>query len=140
MTTSQEDRTWAETARAQFPHLTSYGYGLPDGCEDEWKNPLSDECVEQIIVARNFLTKMTFNKQVSYGSRNSYSSPTAIELKTLISDFDGIYVHEGDIILAASALGAPIRNYEGHHAQIGVSRRQYNAVKKVVDYNRTHRP
>lgn len=56
MTITPDDRTWAENARAEFPQVTSYGYGLPDGCSDGWGNTLSDTDVEQIIATRDFLS------------------------------------------------------------------------------------
>lgn len=139
MNIGKDDRAWAENARAQFPHLTSYGYGLPDGCDDNWSGILSDDDIEMIIAARDFLSGFKPVEKVSYGSRTSYSSPTAIDLKNLLRNYDGTYVYEGAITLAASALGLPIRNWATHHAQIGVSRRQYKALQKVVDYSRTHR-
>lgn len=139
MSISEQDRSWAKSARAQFPHLTSYGYGLPDGCDDNWSETLSDDDIEMIIAARDFLSGFKPVEKVSYGSRTSYPSPTAMNLKDLLRNYNGTYVYEGAITLAASALGLPIRNWASHHAQIGVSRKQYKDLQKVVDYNRTHR-
>jgi hypothetical protein len=139
LTPTEYDRAWAESARAQFPHLTSYGYGLPDGCNDNWTETLSDDDVEIIITARDFLSGFKPVKKVSYGSSISYPSPTAMNLKDLLKNYKGTYVYEGAITLAASALGLPIRNWATHHAQIGVSRKQYKALQDVVDYKRTHR-
>jgi hypothetical protein len=135
---SQDDYTWAENARNHFPEITSHGYGLPDGCSNNWTSTLSDKDIEQIIAARDFLCGFKPLEQVSYGSRKSHGSPTAIELKSLLQKYSGIYVYEGDIILAASALGLPIRNHASCHAQIGVSRRQYKDLQKVVESSRKH--
>jgi len=139
LTLTEYDRDWAESARAQFPHLTSYGYVLPDGCDDNWSGILSDDDIEMIIAARDFLGGFKPVEKVSYGSRTSYSSPTAMDLKNLLQNYNGTYVYEGAITLAASALGLPVRNWATHHAQIGVSRKQYKDLQKVVDYTRTHR-
>lgn len=140
LTLTDYDKAWAESALAQFPNITSYGYGLPDGCTDNWSGELSEEDIGQIISARDFLSGFKPVEKVSYGSRTSYASPTAHELKSLLQGYNGTCVYEGAIVLAASALGLPVRRYYStHHAQIGVSRKQYKDLWKVVDYNRTHR-
>jgi hypothetical protein len=136
MTISQNDRTWAEEARSRFPQITSYGYGLPERCMDGWESPMSDKDIEQIIAARDFLSQFKPVKKVSYGSMNSYASPTATKLKSLLQEYRGVYVYEGDIVLAASELGIPTRNHCVTHAQIGISRQQYKALREVVESSR----
>lgn len=132
MDVSQDDRTWAENALGQFPGITSYGYGLPDGCNDNWTSTLSDKDVEQIIESRSFLCGFKPLEKVNYGSRNSHGPPTSTELKSLVEKCIGVSVYEGAVILAASALGIPTRNHSTYHAQIGISRQQYKGLRKFV--------
>jgi hypothetical protein len=132
MNIGQDDRTWAKNARNQFPGITSYGYGLPDGCNNNWTSTLSDKDIEQIIAARDFLCGFKPLEKVNHGSRKTHGSPTSTELKSLVEKCSGVSVYEGDVILAASALGIPIRNHFTHHAQIGISRRQFKGLRKFV--------
>jgi hypothetical protein len=138
MNVGQDDRTWAENARSHFPEITSYGYGLPEGVLNSWGDPLSDQDVERIITARNFLCGFKPLDKVSYRTQKTSGSPTSTALKNLLQKYSGVSVYEGDVILAASALGIPTRNYAACHAQIGVSKRQYKDIREVIEYERKH--
>lgn len=129
---NSSDRAWAEEARARFPCLTSYGFGLPDQCSDSWGTTLTDEDVSQIIASRDFLSGFEINSGV-------YSnSPTASQLKSLLMGYSNTYVYEGAIVLAASALGLPIKHIDYAYSRIGLSRKSVKALRAMIDYRRKH--
>ncbi len=124
MSIGEQDREWAEKALSNFPGTTSYGLGLPDYFEDGWKNGLSDEDVTQIILARDFLSGFPYNWSTSK------SSPTSTFLKNFIGRRQGVFVYEGAVVLAALALGIPVKNYGNHHARIGIDKRSLRSMQR----------
>lgn len=126
------DRVWAENARSRFPHITSYGFGLPSQCQDNWGETLTDEDVSQIIAARDFLTDLPSNLGVNQ------SSPTSASLRNLLKGFTGIYVYEGAMTLAALALGLPVQTFADHQSRVGVSKQALREYRDVVRYYRRH--
>lgn len=123
MSISEQDREWAEKALSDFPLTTSYGLGLPEYFEDEWENGLSDEDVKEIILARDFLSGFPYNWNTSK------SSPTSSFLKNFIGNRQGVHVCEGAVVLAAQALGIPVKSSGSHHARIGIDKRTLNSLK-----------
>lgn len=131
-TVSTSDREWAENARSLFPHVTSYGYGLPQpSLDDNWGETLSDEDVFQIISARDFLKTFRINKSVN---RNS---PTSVMLKNLLMGLEGVYVYKGAITLSALALGIPVGGPSCNLPGIGVNRQDYRTMQTLVTMKNT---
>ncbi|CAK6701146.1 hypothetical protein BBFGKLBO_03030 [Synechococcus sp. CBW1107] len=116
---SAADRQWAAAAYArmktQHPDLTSYGFGLPRGTTDKWRDGLTDHDLDQITRARRWLEGM---ETVRHPRRiGSYSAKHSAE------SWAGGYIGEGSLILAALALAVPVKPYgwRGHGAYIGVA-------------------
>ena len=116
------DREWALAAHKQFPAITSYGWGLPEGCGNNWADGLDDDSIDQVIRARDFLMDHPAVKNAGP------SSPTSSQLKSLVPG----YVYEGAVVLAAEALGYPVkRDPESPRVRIGLkkSRLKYARVR-----------
>ncbi len=130
---------WARDAYAkakqQHPGLTSYGFDLPRGTDylDDWAEGISTKHALEIHRAACWLDGMeTVKHPDRFGSCG---------LKHSAERWAGAYVREGALIVAALALGVPIKPYgrQGHGAHIGVSaaavvrRRQEAAERRSSD-------
>ena len=132
MSLTNADREWAENALSSFPHITSYGFGLPPQCSDSWGETLTDEDVALIIAARDFLVEFPPNQGVNR------HSPTSSYLRNLLNLSTGLYVYEGAMALAALALGLPVQKYLDHSSKVGLSKQALKKYRDMVKYNRTH--
>jgi hypothetical protein len=115
------DTAWARGAfarvKAAHPTLTSYGFGLPPGCDDHWLEGLSDEHLKEIVRAARWLDGMDTVKRAD--RFRSYA------MKHTAERWAGGYIREGSLIVAALALGVPVRPYgDGRHGvYLGLSAR-----------------
>lgn len=114
------DRTWGAAAwhraKRQHPELTSYGFGVPAGCADAWRDGLDPADLEQIATCGMFLSGL---ETVEPGRR----SPGSYALKHRIERWAGRYVREGALIAAAVALQVPVRRHsrDHHGARLGLA-------------------
>jgi hypothetical protein len=86
-----------------------------------------DEFQGQVIGAKDFLRTFPANIRA-----NKDTSPTASDLKDLLLDYRGVHVEEQAIIQAARDLGIPVYG----DTRVGVSLRNYKALKSIVDCRR----
>ena len=100
---------------ASEPEITDYGFCLPEGIDNGWAGGLTDEGIDQIARAGRWLQGI---ETVRTPPRlRSYSAKHCAER------WAGDYIGEGALIVAAMALGVPLRRYEeGWGAYLGISR------------------
>lgn len=118
--TSTTDRPWGAAAwhraKRQHPQLTSYGFGVPAGCADAWRDGMEPDDLEMIAACGLFLTELA---TVEPGPR----SPGSYKLKHQVERWAGFYIREGALIAAAIALGVPLKRHgrEHHGVRLGLS-------------------
>jgi hypothetical protein len=118
--TSTTDRPWGAAAwhraKRQHPMLTSYGFGVPPGLADAWREGLDPEDLQQIATCGLFLAGL---QQIEPGRR----CPGSYALKHRIERWAGMYIREGALIAAAVALGVPLKRHgrEHHGVQLGLA-------------------
>ncbi len=112
--TSTTDRAWGAAAwhraKRQHPELTSYGFGVPAGLADAWRDGLQPDDLEMIAACGMFLGPVPTVATPYRRSSGSYA------LKHQIERWAGFYIREGALIAAAVALAVPIKRHgQAHH-------------------------
>jgi hypothetical protein len=101
---------WASVAwrwtKKRHPNLTSYGFGKLERYEDNWAEGPCDRGLEMIVRAGRWL-------QGQEQKRPSPSGPGSYGLKHRAERWAGGYMYEGALIVAALALGVPMKRYSG---------------------------
>lgn len=129
-----EEIDWARAAHAAHPEITSYGFGLPQGCDNNWGPELDLRSLEMVAACRRYLLSRPWRKTATKECPGSYHLKHVVEgwSDHPLRHAEGrvTYTYEGALILAAVALGVPIKPYtscgpffRGHGACIGLSRR-----------------
>lgn len=108
--------TW-HTAKQDHPELTSYGFGKPSEYSDDWRDGLTETGELSIVRSARWLQGMKTIRQPNTRIGGSY------RLKHVAERWAGGYVMEGGLIVAALALGVPLRRYRdawGAHLALSV--------------------
>lgn len=115
---------WARAARAAHPEMTGYGF-RPGHGPDPWADGLTLEHLQEIAIARRWLEAMPWRSTVNSCCIGSYAAKHRAEAWARHQGIPEAYVSEGALLLAAVALGVPVRPYGGSEwgAFVGLARR-----------------
>lgn len=128
---SSAEIAWARAAREAHPEMTGYGF-RPGPGPDPWADGLTLEHLEEIAIARRWLEAMPWRSTVDSCCIGSYAAKHRAEAWARRHGVPVPYLREGALLLAAVALGVPVRPYGDREwgGFIGLTRRGLRATAR----------